>query len=195
MRATLEDVRPLGPPAVLTKAAWAYTEVRRMILDGELEPAATVNQEELARQLTISITPLREALGRLEAEGFIVLKAHRTMMINGLSAQELDDLYCLRILLDPFAAGLAATTIDNAQAKRLQELVRVNFEQPPTEVMASNYEFHRARLLRFRERLAHADPGPAMGRHGTLPHFLDRSSRPRDSRGGARTYRHRPCCH
>jgi DNA-binding GntR family transcriptional regulator len=144
VRAILTRVGRPQPPAVLTKSAWAYAEVRRMILDGELEPGATVNQEELARQLSISITPLREALGRLETEGFVLLNAHRTMMINGLSAQELDDLYCLRILLDPLAAGLAATSIDGTEAKRLEELVRVNFEQPPAEVMASNYEFHRA---------------------------------------------------
>jgi DNA-binding GntR family transcriptional regulator len=144
VRATLASLGSPQSPSAVTKSAWAYVEVRRMILDGELEPGATVNQEELARHLAISITPLREALGRLETEGFIVLNAHRTMMVNGLSAQELDDLYCLRILLDPLAASLAAASIEGAETKRLEDLVRINFEQPPAEVMASNHEFHRA---------------------------------------------------
>ena len=45
-------------PMVATKSEWAYEEVRKMILEGELQPGATVNQEELAAELQISVTPL-----------------------------------------------------------------------------------------------------------------------------------------
>ncbi len=81
---------------VLTKSEWAYEEVRKMVLEGELKPGATVNQEELAGELKISVTPLREALRRLEGEGFATLNAHRTLTINGLSADEMEDVYAMR---------------------------------------------------------------------------------------------------
>jgi DNA-binding GntR family transcriptional regulator len=129
---------------VSTKSAWAYNEVRRMVLEGELQPGATVSQVELARQLQLSITPLREALGRLETEGFLSLNAHRTMTINPLSTKELDDLYRLRILLDPYAVGLAAKRMTKEEVATLEKMAEHDEGGQPAMVMASNREFHRA---------------------------------------------------
>ncbi len=130
-------------PMVSTKSAWAYSEVRRMVLEGDLQPGATVSQVELARGLQLSITPLREALGRLETEGFLSLNAHRTMTINPLSTKELDDLYRLRILLDPYAVVLAAHRMTKEEAATLLQMAKHDGGAPAT-VMASNREFHRA---------------------------------------------------
>lgn len=127
-----------------TKAEWAYEEVRQMILTGELEPGATINQEELAANLKISVTPLREALRRLEGEGFASLNAHRTLTINGLSAQELDDVYALRLLLDPFAVSLATARMSTEQVALVTRLAKARPRGGPTDLLAANREFHRA---------------------------------------------------
>jgi DNA-binding GntR family transcriptional regulator len=129
---------------VSTKSAWAYSEVRRMVLEGELQPGATVSQVELARQLQLSITPLREALGRLETEGFVSLNAHRTMTINPLSTKELDDLYRLRILLDPYAVRLAAKRMTAEEVAALGKMAEHSEGSDPATLIASNREFHRA---------------------------------------------------
>jgi DNA-binding GntR family transcriptional regulator len=69
------------PIQAVTKAEAVYLETRSRILKGVLAPGSAVNQEALAADLGVSITPLREALRRLEMEGLIRLEAHRTMVI------------------------------------------------------------------------------------------------------------------
>ncbi|HYO40725.1 MAG TPA: GntR family transcriptional regulator, partial [Nocardioidaceae bacterium] len=66
---------PVRP--ALTKADYAYAEVRERIMSGALPQGATVSQEALAAELEVSTTPLREAMRRLSAEGLVVLDAHR----------------------------------------------------------------------------------------------------------------------
>src|SRR5262245_61413048 len=98
-----------------TKSDFAYSQVRRRILSGELEPGAVLQQRELASQIGISTTPLREALRRLMSEGLVELDAHRDARITPLRAEEARDLLEVRRSLDPLAAGLAAerrTTAD-----------------------------------------------------------------------------------
>src|SRR3954465_1577962 len=93
-------IEPVLPMVGLTKAQAVYSELRRMILNGELAPGHEVNQEGMAATLGVSITPLREALRRLEMEGLVRLKAHRTVIIPPLTREELVQLYVIRIELD-----------------------------------------------------------------------------------------------
>jgi DNA-binding GntR family transcriptional regulator len=58
---------------VRTKAEAAYQELSARILDGSMQPGSTISQENLATALGISITPLREALRRLESDGLVIL--------------------------------------------------------------------------------------------------------------------------
>src|SRR5262249_3959352 len=98
----------MGMIAFATKGELAYTRVRGLIVTGALEPGSTLNQETLARELGISTTPLREALGRLESEGLVELGAHRDARVTPLTGDEARDLLELRLSLDPLAARLAA---------------------------------------------------------------------------------------
>jgi DNA-binding GntR family transcriptional regulator len=129
---------------VMTKSEWAYEEVRKMVLEGELKPGATVNQEELATELQISVTPLREALRRLEGEGFATLNAHRTLTINGLSSEELEDVYAMRLLLDPLAVGLATRRMTAEHAVVVTRLAKAHPRGGATAIVTANREFHRA---------------------------------------------------
>src|SRR3954449_12318731 len=98
------------PPAepFATKSDLAYTQVRDLILSGELQPGAVLPQAALARTIGMSTTPLREALRRLKQEGLVELDAHRDARVRPLDAQEARDLVELRASLDPLAASLAA---------------------------------------------------------------------------------------
>src|SRR5215471_16174222 len=103
------------PLQTVTKAEAVYLETRGRIPTGALPPGLNVNQEQLAADLGVSITPLREALRRLEMEGLIRLEAHRTVVIAALTSQELDEMYAIRMELDPLAAGLAASKVSEGQ--------------------------------------------------------------------------------
>jgi DNA-binding GntR family transcriptional regulator len=131
-----------------TKAEAVYAEVRWRIVTGLLVPDTTVNQEAIAHELGVSITPVREALRRLESEGLVRFVAHSTVRIPPLDLRELDELYAVRSRLDPFAVELAAA---NGSPELGAELLKV-IEQPPAdgqpgEQFNSNRAFHRALYL------------------------------------------------
>jgi DNA-binding GntR family transcriptional regulator len=128
----------------VTKAEAVYIETRSRILKGTLAPGSAVNQEALAADLGVSITPLREALRRLEMEGLIRLEAHRTMSITPLTSRELDEMYAIRTELDPFAAGLAAANASEAQLEIIDRLARQKAVTDPVLQLERNRGFHRA---------------------------------------------------
>ncbi|MDA0170937.1 GntR family transcriptional regulator [Solirubrobacter taibaiensis] len=105
-----------------TKADHAYFYLRQEIARGALPAGEPINQEELARTMAISVTPLREALRRLAAEGFIVLAAHRDARVAPLSDEEAQHLREMRVPLESLAAGLAASRITAGQRTELQAL-------------------------------------------------------------------------
>jgi DNA-binding GntR family transcriptional regulator len=130
--------------ATMTKAEAVYVETRSRILSGALRPGLGVNQEALAADLGVSITPLREALRRLEMEGLIRLEAHRTIVIPPLTGRELDELYEIRMELDSLAAGLTADRASDAQVALIGELARQKPVHNPVVQLGRNRVFHRA---------------------------------------------------
>jgi DNA-binding GntR family transcriptional regulator len=110
-----------GASPYRSKADVAYDEIRAAILGGDLSPGTALNQEQLAEDLGVSTTPLREALRRLESEGFVHMPPHRDAVVAPLDADELLALYEVREALDSLAAGLAADRHDEADAEAMAE--------------------------------------------------------------------------
>jgi DNA-binding GntR family transcriptional regulator len=129
---------------VRTKAEAVYQELSARILDGSMQPGSTVRQETLAGALGVSITPLREALRRLESDGLVILEAHRTLTVAPLSAAEVRELYAVRLQLDPFAAGLAAQMASAAVLDRIELLARRPMKTTARARLKTNREFHQA---------------------------------------------------
>jgi DNA-binding GntR family transcriptional regulator len=130
-----------------TKADFAYTRVRELILSGELEPGAVINQAILARQIGISTTPLREALKRLKQQGLVELDAHRDARVAPLNAEEARDLLEVRRSLDPLAASLAAdrrTKQDIAEMRASLEGLDVLPNNPTFQHLVAHRRFHAA---------------------------------------------------
>lgn len=96
----------------LTKSglsARAYTAVKCMILDQQIAPGARTAIDVLAEQLGVSQTPVREALARLEGDGLVVRDANgRLYAAPLLDRVAFEQLYEMRLLLEPEAAALAA---------------------------------------------------------------------------------------
>ena len=97
------------PEPLVRNASDVATELlRNAIIDGTLNPGQRLKEEELARSLGISRTPVREALVMLQAEGLIDASPNRGAMVRSHSSAELDDLYQLRALLEAHAARRGA---------------------------------------------------------------------------------------
>ncbi len=70
-----------------------YGHLREQMQSGELKPGDSINMDETARRLGVSKTPLREALIKLEAEGFVTIIPWRGVAVNGLTLQDFKDSY------------------------------------------------------------------------------------------------------
>ncbi|MEV6985029.1 GntR family transcriptional regulator [Sphaerisporangium sp. NPDC051017] len=82
---------------------FAYRMLRSDILNGALTPGSTLSQAQLARDLGISRTPLREALRRLAAEHLVSGNFNQRMRVSELDLEDLDQIYAMRIALEPVA--------------------------------------------------------------------------------------------
>jgi DNA-binding GntR family transcriptional regulator len=106
----------------VTKTDLAYLQIRQQILEGTLAPETSLDQEELATGLGLSTTPVREALRRLESERLVVNRAHRDTVVAPLSAAMVEEVYAVRLSLDPLAVTLAATNASDAERERILKL-------------------------------------------------------------------------
>ena len=125
----------------------AATElIRAAIIDGRLEPGRRLKEEELARGLGISRTPVREALLVLQTEGLLESAPNRGATVRSYEADDLDDLYQLRAVLEGFAARRSASRISADDLARLREscdrFVELRAEDDVAELVEENVSFH-----------------------------------------------------
>lgn len=98
----------------------AYARLRSMLLGGEVRPGQRLSHRALAKDLGLSRSPVREALLALEAEGIIEHRPQSGVYLRDVSPQELEELYDMRELIEPYAAVKAAHLADTAQLARMR---------------------------------------------------------------------------
>lgn len=99
-----------------------YEQIRALIMSDGIAPGARVNIDEVARKLDVSPTPVREALARLESEELVSrlpLRGYRVTEL--LNRKQVDDLYALRLLLEPPSAALAAGRMTPENIVQIEE--------------------------------------------------------------------------
>lgn len=113
---------PLERPATLRQSV--YDALAEMIVTRELSPGEHLVEQDLATQLGVSRQPVREALHRLQTEGFVELRPAQGAFVHVPTDAEADDLLAVRSLLEAESARLAARLATPEQVERLQELQR-----------------------------------------------------------------------
>lgn len=125
----------------------ATEALREAIVLGRLRPGSRLVQEQLAEELGISRTPLREALRRLEQQGLVTVLGSRGLAVTEPSPEALLDTYDVREALDGLAARLAATRMAPGEVAALQSVHRQSREPiddwHPERWLAANAAFHR----------------------------------------------------
>ena len=138
------------PPLSRTASAAATDVIREAIVDGRLVPGQRLKEVQLANELGISRTPIREALLLLQAEGLVEATPNRGSTVRAYDVGELEDMYELRAVLEGHAARRAATRITDdalrelrASCARFQELVTGHRAgEGVTELVEENGVFH-----------------------------------------------------
>lgn len=121
--------------------------LRDYILSGAIEPDLPIRQDALAADLRVSKIPLREALARLESDGLVISQPNRGFFVRPMSPEEAEEIYALRLKLEPDAAAnacLVANEADQEAARQALAAFDVDAEAHRPTVGALNRAFHLA---------------------------------------------------
>jgi DNA-binding GntR family transcriptional regulator len=97
--------------------------IRQAIVDGTFSPGERLMEIQLAEDMGVSRTPVREAIRKLELEGFVVMIPRRGTYVANISIKDINDVYEIRTSLDVLAAGLAAERIEPEELQEMQRLL------------------------------------------------------------------------
>jgi len=89
----------------------AYRHIRKKLIDGSVAPGARLSYGTIGKEIGVSATPVREAVGQLASDGFVELVPQLGAVVRELSREEAVELYELREALEPWAAARAAERI------------------------------------------------------------------------------------
>ncbi len=139
----LSDFADMQPAPSL--AGQAYARLRDAIASGELRPGARLREEDLAKHMQMSRTPLREAVRRLEAEGFFTRES-RSLVVASLDHQAVSELYAMREVLEGTAAAFAARHAAEVEIEALRDLhtLEAGLLAQPQDLARHNERFHSA---------------------------------------------------
>ncbi len=132
---------------VRTLSERVFEIVRERIVSGALPELVPIRQDALAAELGVSKIPLREALARLEQEGLIAGLANRGYTVCPMSAIQAEEIYALRLAIEPVAAAHAAVRADDARraaAVDAFERLDVAMSRDLVEAAACNRAYHAA---------------------------------------------------
>ena len=115
-------IHPVERPVPLRQSV--YEALVELVIAGRLTPGQHLVETELARQLGVSRQPVREALHRLEAEGWVDLRPNQGAFVHVPTDHEVDQLLDVRELLEVETARLAARAVTPDQVARLRSICR-----------------------------------------------------------------------
>lgn len=130
-----------------SRADTAYSTLRSQITKLEIPPGQVLIESQLASELGLSKTPVREALSRLRHEGFVVHDANSSHRAAPVTIKDTRDLFAMRVLLEGEAAALAASQANEAsELRELEELQAASYDTSLPEsvdaFLEANTRFH-----------------------------------------------------
>lgn len=129
----------------VSASEFAAIQIRKSILEGALVPGARIQQHALASELGVSHVPLREAIQRLEAEGFLAVHPRRGAFVMPLSLEDAREIFDLRATLEVKALRASIPALTSEQLQIAREICAAS--DGVTDVVRYgelNVQFHRA---------------------------------------------------
>lgn len=115
LRIKLDSFRPLGEIV--------YESLRDAIVNQILKPGERLMETDLADEMGVSRTPVREAIRKLELEGYVVMIPRKGAYVSGLSIKDINEVFEIRSSLEALAAGLAAQRATHEEIEEMQQIV------------------------------------------------------------------------
>lgn len=134
-----------------TSSDRVYSELRKRLMSGAFLPGEHLREERLAAELKVSRTPVRTAIQRLVVDGLVGLEEHRGAVAIGWTDRDILEAFEIRLLLEPYTAGIAAQNATPEEIRELNELnmrmesaIRSSDEQRIKRVQKLNNQFHHS---------------------------------------------------
>ena len=140
---TIKNAEKKAPESVVDRV---HTELRGMAMTFRFLPGERINEAILAKELGVSRTPLREALNRLSAEGFLTFSANNGFFRKELDVKEIFDLYELRLFLELSAVKLAVERATDEQLTEIESFCTESAREEPSrtidDLVTMDEQFH-----------------------------------------------------
>ena len=137
----------LEPRLYTTSADYVYQELRHRIITKQLKPGQRLPEVNIAVQMGVSRTPVREALRRLASEGLVLIIPNSGARLASPTRREMEDTYAVREQLECISVAIAATRISERNLRRLEDAILEEekaFEEKNLELyLEVNENFHR----------------------------------------------------
>lgn len=134
-----------------------YETIRRRIIDAQMDAGSVISQVQLAEELEVHRTPLREALRMLQREGLVTGEYNRRARVAHLTSEDLEGLYASRIVQEAIAIRLSVPRLTEAELDRLDWLLEeIRRRRRPEEAAVAepfHRDFHRLLVSHAGERL------------------------------------------
>jgi len=108
----------------------AYQNIKFEITIGNFKPGLFLTEEKLSKSMNMSRGPIREALNRLEKEGFVSIIPRRGTMVSNITAQEVKDISKIRELLEPLTAKESFLRISRLKLKEIKQEFIILLSKP-----------------------------------------------------------------
>ncbi|MGD9705965.1 MAG: GntR family transcriptional regulator [Acidimicrobiia bacterium] len=145
-----------GPGAPTSKADHAYAVIRQRVLDGATAPGDRLVIEQIAREINVSAVPVREAIRRLEAEGYVTYTRNIGPTVTSIDLDLFPETVEAVAVLEAAAIGLAAphvTASDIERARALNDTLRTSLDDlDPIRFTHTNQLFHEVLYQRCPNR-------------------------------------------
>ncbi|HHW44176.1 FCD domain-containing protein [Desulfofundulus thermobenzoicus] len=122
-----------------------FESLREAIIQGRLKPGERLMEVQLAEEMGVSRTPVREAIRKLELEGFVVMVPRKGAYVAGISVKDIVDVFEVRAAMEGLAAGLAAERITDEELDELERALLKTTEVSGKSIDAlveSDTKFH-----------------------------------------------------
>ena len=123
-----------------------FENIREAIINGHLKPGERLMEIQLAEELGVSRTPVREAIRKLELEGFVVMIPRKGAYVTDITIKDIVDVFELRWALEALAAELAAERATEEEIEQMErhllELAKVVEEQDVKKIVEIDTKFH-----------------------------------------------------
>lgn len=99
-----------------------YLHLREAITKSMLQPGERIIEKNIAEELNVSITPVREALLQLNVEGFVEIQTHRNVVVKQISLTDITELYEIQGVLEGYAAKQASLNLNDQDLLKIKKL-------------------------------------------------------------------------